>query len=157
MELELVLKPDEAGRLPRSKQLALLRAGSSRGRRVRIVWHDSADGALVEQGLILAHQAQSWRLERLRPDGASWPPGAPAPVLEQARSLAALPGAPPAVAEVAVFEGRALELPLTCEHGPATLTLLQGAARGVSAEQRLCRVRLAGDAPMVAALASQLA
>ena len=157
MELELALDPGEAARLPRLKQLAPLRAGGSRGRRVRIVWHDSADGTLAEQGLILARQGQNWRLERLRPDGAFWPPGAPAPVLEEGRSLTALASAPPAVAEVAAFEGRALELPLACEHGPAVLTLLQGSARGVSAERGLCRVRLAGSEPMVAELAGRLA
>lgn len=157
MELELALDPDQAGRLPRLKQLAPLRAGGSRGRQVRIVWHDSPEGTLVEQGQILARQGQSWRLERLRPNGGFWPPGAPAPVLAQARSLAALPGAPPSLAEVAAFDGRALELPLQCEHGPAALTLLQGAARGISAEQRLCRVRLAGDEALVAELARRLA
>jgi triphosphatase len=157
MELELALDPDDAGRLSRSKLLAPLRAGGSRGRRVRIVWHDSPAGTLAEHDLIIARQGQSWRLERLSPNGEFWPPGTPAPVLEQARSLAALSGAPPALAEVAAFEGRALELPLNCERGPAVLTLLQGAARGISAELRLSRVRLAGSEPMVAELAKLLA
>ena len=157
MELELALDADEASRLPRLKLLAPLRAGGSRSRRVRIVWHDSPEGGLAEQGLVVARQGQDWRLERLRPDGQFWPPGAPAPVLAQARSLAALSGAPPTLTEVAAFEGRTLELTLSCERGPAILTLLQGSARGVSAAQRLSRVSLKGSEPMVADLAGRLA
>ena len=85
--LELVLPPDDAAALPRLKLLAGLRAGRLRRRAVGIVWHDTADGALAQQGLALAESRGTWRLERLVPDEAFWPPGAPAPVVEQAAAL----------------------------------------------------------------------
>ena len=85
MELELGLDPDDAARLTRLALLAPLKSGRARSRAVRIVWHDSPDRALAEEGLALAEQRPSWRLERLRPGISSWPPGAPAPVLATGR------------------------------------------------------------------------
>ena len=84
MELELGLDPDDAARLTRLALLVPLKSGRARSRAVRIVWHDSPDRALAQQGLALAEQRPQWRLERLYPGTANWPPGAPAPVLATA-------------------------------------------------------------------------
>ena len=81
MELELGLDPDDAARLTRLPLLAPLKSGRARSRALRIVWHDSPDRALARQGLALAEQRPLWRLERLHPGMANWPPGAPAPLL----------------------------------------------------------------------------
>lgn len=86
MELELCLDPDDAPRLQRLKLLAPLRSGKSRTRPVKIVWHDSAERTLAQQGLALAERRTEWRLELLRPNSNPWPPGARAPVLARART-----------------------------------------------------------------------
>jgi len=158
MQLELSLDPADAARLTRLPLLAPLKAGRTRTRPVRIVWHDSPDNALAEQGLALAEQRTGWRLERLRPDAGSWPPGTPAPVLEQARTQPMLAHALPSpLLPVAAFEGRARGLALACEQGLVALTLLDGVIRAVAGEHRACRMTLEGPEPAVLGLASSLA
>jgi CHAD domain-containing protein len=158
MELELGLNPDDAARLPRLASLAPLRSAKARSRPVRIVWHDSPDRALAQQGLALAEQRPLWRLERLRPDGQSWPPGAPAPVLASGRSPSALGMTlPDPVIPVAAFEGRAASLALAAEQGPITVTLLNGTVRAVAAEHRICRARFEGEADAVQTMAVAVA
>src|SRR5215472_8680929 len=111
MELELRLDPEDASRLTRLAVLAPLRNGRPRTRAVRIVWHDSPDRALAQQGLALAEQRPMWRLERLLPNSEAWPPGAPAPVLATARATTALGHELPApLVPMAAFEGRATSL-----------------------------------------------
>ena len=158
MQLELGLHPADAARLTRLPLLAPLKAGRARTRHIRIVWHDSPDSALGGQGLALAEQRGVWRLERLRPDDSPWPPGAPAPIVEQARTHSMLAHALPSpLLPVAAFEGRARGLALACEAGPVALTLLDGVIRAVAGEHRACRVTLEGPEPAVLALASSLA
>ena len=157
MELELTLEPDDAARLARLPLLAPLKAGKPRSRVVRIIWHDSPDGALANQGLVIAQQGRGWRLERLAPNGASWPPGGRAPILAEASGPAALMDAPPdPLLPVAAFEGRARSVGLTGVDGPMVLTLLQGSVRAVAGEHRACRVVIEGPDQAVLALASGL-
>jgi triphosphatase len=158
MELELGLDPDDAARLTRLAPLAPLKSGRARSRAVRIVWHDSPDRGLAEQGLVLAEQRPLWRLERLRPGISSWPPGAPAPVLASGRAAAALGHpVPEPLVPLAAFEGRAASQGLATEQGPVGMTLLNGTIRAFTGEHRISRVRLEGVPGAVAALAIMLA
>ena len=77
MELELGLDPDDASRLTRLALLAPLRNGKARSRVARIIWHDSPDRALAQQGLALAEQRPLWRLERLVPGAQDLATGQP--------------------------------------------------------------------------------
>lgn len=158
MELELGLDPDDAARLPRLAFLASQRIGRARTRAIRIVWHDGADGALADKDLVIAEQRRAWRLERLRPGREAWPPGAPAPVLAEGRDPVSLGCAlPDPLVPLAAFEGRATNLSLQGDHGPVTLTLLNGAVRAVAAERRASRVLLQGAELAVTAIALALA
>ena len=158
MELELGLDPDDASRLTRLALLAPLRNGKARSRVARIIWHDSPDRALAQQGLALAEQRPLWRLERLVPGAQTWPPGSPAPVVATGRTASALGHIlPEPLIPVAAFEGRAGSLSLATEHGPVDMTLLNGAVLAVAAEHRLSRVRLEGTPAAVQPLAVALA
>ncbi len=145
MDLELGLDPDGAARLSRLPLLRLLRTGRPRNRTIRIICHDSAERALAAEGLVLAEQRPGWRLERLAPDGATWPPGAPSPIVASARSLNELGNAlPHPLVPVAAFEGRARSTDLACEQGPVVMTLLMGTVRAVAGEQQISRLHLEG-------------
>ena len=158
MDLELGLDPDAAARLSRLPLLTPLRSGKPRNRTIRIIWHDSAEHALAKNGLVLAEQRPQWRLERLIPDDATWPPGAPVPVVASARSLDELDHAlPQPLVPIAAFEGRARSIDLACEQGPVVMTLLTGAIRAVAGEHRICRVHLEGAVQPVQRLAVALA
>jgi triphosphatase len=158
MELELGLDPDDASRLTRLALLAPLKNGKAHSRVARIIWHDSPDRALAQQGLALAEQRPLWRLERLVPNAHSWPLGAPAPVVATGRTASTLGHIlPDQLIPVAAFEGRAGSLSLATEHGPVGMTLLNGAVRTVAAEHRLSRVRLEGASAVVQQLAVALA
>ena len=158
MELELGLDPDDASRLTRLAFLSPLKNAKARSRVARIIWHDSPDRVLAQQGLALAEQRPLWRLERLIPNAHSWPLGAPAPVVATGRAASALGHVlPEPLIPVAAFEGRAGSLSLATEHGPVGLTLLSGAIRAVAAEHRLSRVLLEGAPEVVQQLAVALA
>jgi triphosphatase len=158
VELELGLDPDDAARLPRLALLAPLRIGKTRARTVRIVWHDSPDKVLAQNGFSLVEQRPLWRIERLHPDAHAWPPGQPAPVLAEGRDAAVLGHSlPDPLVSVAAFEGRALSIPLAGEDGPVTLTVLNGSVRAVAEGRRICRLRIEGSAAAVQALALALA
>lgn len=158
MDLELGLDPNAASRFSRLPLLAPLRSGRPRNRTIRIIWHDSAERALASDGLVLAEQRPTWRLERLVPDGATWPPGAPSPIVASARSLNELGHSlPQPLVPVAAFEGRARSTDLVCEQGPVVMTLLMGTVRAVAGEQRVCRLHLEGAMQPVQALAVALA
>ncbi len=145
MELELGLDPDDASRLTRLPLLAPMRSGKARSKALRIVWHDSPDRALTDRGLVMAEQRPLWRLERVYPDGAGWPPGEPAPVLASGTGPAALGiSVPDPLVPVAAFEGRAAIHNFATESGALSLTLLNGVVRAVAGEHRICRVRLQG-------------
>ncbi len=158
MELELSLDPNDAARLSRLALLTRLRTGKPRGRSVRIVWHDSPDRALATVAMVLAEQRPFWRLERLTPDGAAWPPGAPPPVVASARSVDALgQPMPNLLVPVAAFVGRARSADLACQQGPVVMTLLSGAVRAVAGEQQVSRLHLQGAMLPVRELALALA
>jgi triphosphatase len=158
MELELSLDPHDAARLPRLALLVPLKNGNARSKPVRIVWHDSPDHGLANEGLALAEQRPLWRLERLPCGNGSWSPGAVTPPLAAARDRAALGHAiPDPLVAIAAFEGRSRTISLACERGPVVLTLLGGIVRSVASEQRVSRVRLEGVAPAVQGLATALA
>jgi CHAD domain-containing protein len=157
MELELRLDPDDAPRLRRLKLLAPLRSGKSRSRAVKIVWHDSAERALAEQGLALAERRTEWRLELLRPNSHPWPPGARAPVLARARTAPELGHAlPVSLFPMAALEGRESAVNLVTQQGPISMTLLTGDVRSVVGQQPVNRLWLEGGTAPVQALALAL-
>ena len=157
MDLELSLDPDDA---PRLLRLPLLAAGTrGRGQAQRIVWHDSADAALTAAGLALAQERGTWRLEKLVPEPTeAWPPGAPPPILAVAAEQAGLGhDLPSPLAPVVGFAGRQRGVALTTEQGTATLTLVRGTLRAVTAEHGVARLHLSGDERAVRAVALTLA
>src|SRR5690242_16790985 len=157
MELELRLDPDDAPRLQRLKLLAPLRSGKSRSRAVKIVWHDSAERALAEQGLALAERRTEWRLELLRPNSHPWPPGARAPVVASARTAVELGHAlPDSLFPMAALEGRESAVNLVTPQGPISMTLLTGEVRSVVGQQPINRLWLEGGTAPVQALALAL-
>jgi CHAD domain-containing protein len=158
MELELRLAPDDARRLQRLKLLAPLKSGKSRSRAVKIVWHDSAERTLAEQGLALAERRTEWRLELLRPNSHPWPPGARAPVLASARTTRELGHAlPDSLFPTAALDGRESAVDLVTQQGPINMTLLTGEVRSVVGQQPINRLWLEGGATPVLALALALA
>jgi triphosphatase len=158
MELELVLSPATASRLPRLKLLAPLKQGRARNRPVRIIWHDSPEVALAAAGLALAERREGWRLERMRPGQDLWPPATPAPVLQEAADRAGLGDAvPETVLPIASFAGRVLGLSLLIEDAAVELTLLSGAVRSVVDEHQAARLLLSGPARETIGLALALA
>jgi CHAD domain-containing protein len=158
MELELCLHPDDAARLPRLRLLASLKRGKTHSRPVRIVWHDSPERELVQQGLALAEHRSQWELGPLRPNAKNWPPGGPAPVLASARTPDQLGRTlPDRLLPVAALEGRASALSLLTEQGPVYMALLSGGVRSAVGEHRINRLTLRGDAEPVRALALALA
>ncbi len=157
IELELSLPPEEAARLLRLRRLGALKTTRARNQKLRIVWHDTPDSALRQGGLAAAEQRGAWRLEQLEPNGGSWPPGAPAPVLAEAPGAGEFdPPIPANIMPVAAFEGRAIALDLAVGGHPVGLRMLDGMLRGVTAEQRATRVQIAGDQDAVVGLALDL-
>ncbi len=158
--LDLALDPADAPRLLRLKALAPFRAGAGRLRAApaRRVWHDSADAALMQDGLalvqVLAPAQDGWRLERAMPvEGERWPPGTPAPVLATVESPETLDFAgynramPAPLLPFAAFEGRRVGVPLSDAAGGVSLFLLEGTLRAVTSEHPVCRVELSGPDP----------
>lgn len=156
MELQLRLAPEHAARVARLPLLAS--AGKLRGQAVRIVWHDSPDAALAAEGLTLAQDRGAWRLERLVPGGAPWPPGGAAPIQAQAATLDRLDHAMPApLAPVAAFAGRRTGYAIDSDQGAVTLWVWRGALRAVEQEHAACRLHLAGPDAAVRMVAVTLA
>ncbi len=153
--LEFCLPPEDASRLLRSGPLAKL----PRPRPVTAdqVWHDTASGALEAEGMSLSEQRGAWRLQRMHPNAALWPPGTPPPLLAEGQAPAdlgrALPGP---LIPVAAFKGRQRVIPLGPE-AAGSLTLIEGMLRGITQERPICRIVLDGPADQVEALSSQLA
>jgi triphosphatase len=146
--LELVLAPDDAARVPRLKLLAALKAGRLRRRAIEIVWHDTADGALAREGLALAECRGTWRLERLMPGTAFWPPGAPAPLVEQQAALDRIGHELPAgLVQTARFTGELTVLPVVRDGARLTLELLHGTVGWARKRRPACRMTLVAAAP----------
>ena len=147
--LELVLAPDDAARVPRLKFIADLKAGRLRRRAIEIVWYDTADGALALEGLALAESRGSWRLERLVPGTAFWPPGAPAPLVEQHAALDRIGHELPAgLVQTARFAGELTVLPLVRDGARLTLELLHGTVGWARKRRPACRMTLVAAAPV---------
>ena len=71
MEFELDAEPDDLTVLAGLRSLAVLREGRPRAQAVRVVWHDSPDHILLNQGLTLAERRGDWRVERVVPSTAT--------------------------------------------------------------------------------------
>jgi triphosphatase len=160
--LELVLSPDDAALVPRLKLLAGLKAGRLRRRAVEIVWYDTSDGALAREGLALAESRATWRLERSVPGTVFWPPGSPAPLLEQEAALDRIGHELPAgLVRMARFDGVLTVLPLVRDGARLTIELLHGTVGWARRRRPVCRVRLVAEAgggeAVVFALAQALA
>ncbi|MEJ1976710.1 MAG: CHAD domain-containing protein [Acetobacteraceae bacterium] len=159
--LEFCLPPEDAAALLR---LPLLPRRSPRPAAADRVWHDTAGGALAAASLSLYEQKGVWRLERAHPvPGELWPPGTPAPLLGQGTDPVALVlehghALPGPLMPLAGFHGRQRVLTLPGdEDEPVTLTLLEGALRGVTREKPVCRLMLDGPAPLLLTLSTTLA
>lgn len=173
--LDLTLHPDDAAPLMRSRHLTPLRTGHVRAGRARsvpvhIIWHDTAEGTLAKRGLSLAESrahrgaaareggAHPWRLERMLPGIAHWPPGAPAPSLAEGAQPDLLGlDLPSPILPWAAVEGRAASLPLVHDAAEMSLTVIDGTARTVAAQRRVCRVLIEGPEQPVVDLALALA
>ncbi|HET6306700.1 MAG TPA: CHAD domain-containing protein [Rhodopila sp.] len=151
MELELVADADKVAGLGRWKPLAASRNGRPRTQPVKIIWHDSPDHALLEDGLTLAEQRGVRRLERVVPGMDTWLPGQPVPVLGDADPL------PSPLAPLAAFEGRQTVSVHQLGDQPVTLTVAKGSLRAVTAEQPAARIWLSGEEQAVRAMAMLLA
>lgn len=155
--LEFALAPEDAARLWRLAALSSVRAGRVRAAPMHVVWHDTATGSLAGEGLALSQQRGFWRLERLDPgDGVAWLPAAPAPVLAEAPSPAALShDLPEGLVAVAAFTGHRRTLALRGD-AASSLVLLEGTLRGVAQDRQACRLILTGEIDAIAALARRL-
>ena len=165
--LEFALSPED---LPRLLKLPFL-ARAGRTAAVTTLWHDTADGALAARALSLSEQRGHWRLEALRPaPDRPWPPGSPAPlVAEGARPDDLHPSLGDGLAPVATLQARrtefALRLPGPNDPAasdpalakPVRVIVLDGRARGVTAEQPACRVVLRGEPAQLRSAATELA
>jgi CHAD domain-containing protein len=159
MELTLLVPPADAARLPRLPVLKQARTGRSRGQAVRIVWHDSLDRALATDGLALAEQRGTWRLERHMPAPTDpWPPATDHLLVEETTAPDGFSHAlPEAMTPVAAFEGRRTVFPLTIDNATVSLTILDGVLRAVAAERPAARLILEGDDAAVRTLMRSLA
>lgn len=154
LRLELALHPDDAPRLTRLQAIAARREGRAKSRHVRMVWHDTPDAALEQQGLALLEQVQGLRLERIRPNGSVWVPGSLPPVVADPAAPEALPGP---LLPWAALEGQTRTLTLTGTIGPVTLSLLKGTIKSVKSELPACRMQLEGPPAEVLPLAAEVA
>ncbi len=151
--------PDAAARLQRHPALASLRTGRTRGRTVRTVWHDTAQGTLASHGLALAEipgRTPLWRLLRSLPE-AQDPvrPGLPPRVEAEAATPGALDlGVSDPLVPLVAFDGRRADTPLA---DGLHLSLLAGELRAVAAREPVARLTIAGDAAAAHALAMRLA
>jgi len=171
MELTLLLASADAARLQRLPIIKAARSGRSRSQAVQIVWHDSLDRDLASQGLALAEQRGSWRLEQHRPNAAEpWPPATDHRLMVEANGLDALRhalaeadgeamdgGLPEAITPVAAFADRRTIVPLAIGGATVSMTLLDGVLRAVAAEQSATRLILEGPGPELRSLALSLA
>lgn len=160
--LELALHPDDVERLMRLPEVARRRAGRTRAQPVRLVWHDTPEGALAAEGLSLCEvrtgRETVWRLERLRAaSGETWICGAPAPLLREAASLDEVDWRLPApLLPVAACAGSLRTVPMADPAGGLSFSLLTGLLRAVTGEAPVARLRLDGPAGTIAALALSL-
>ncbi|CAH2599210.1 Adenylate cyclase [Rhodovastum atsumiense] len=155
LSLDLALAPDEASRLPR-----LLQATRNRATTLRLIWHDTADGALAAEGLALLERRQGrttiWLLQRILPGPEELaPPGTPFPVLAEAASPELLGSDLPAdLTPIATLEGRARPF---AGAGGVEAMLLAGTLHAGDVEGPCARLLLRGPAGAVATVVTTLA
>jgi CHAD domain-containing protein len=137
-----------------------MKTGRMRSQPWHMVWHDSVDSGLAQDGLALSAQRGVWRLEALLPSAdpraAAWLPGTPAPVLGEAADTASLVGTRQ-MRPIASCEGSLRTLALQADGAPVSLTVLDAELRTVTLRAPVCRVWLEGDDAPCAALALALA
>jgi CHAD domain-containing protein len=161
--LEFDVAPADIPRLLRAPAINASPQGRARTTQRHRIWYDTAAGTLRGQNLALSQQATVWRLERLSPESAAdWPPASPAEIIAEANDPAHLSRKLPAaviadLVPVAAFAGTRRRVTLTVGGEPARLDVLEGVLRGVAHDEPACRLILAGPAPAMAALATQLA
>jgi CHAD domain-containing protein len=148
MELELSADPQAVAGLGRLKALAAGRDGKARSQPLKIVWHDSPEHALLAEGLTLAEQRGTKRLERIVPGLATWLPGQPAPVVDPEPDPAALPSP---LAPLAAFDGRRTVSSHRIGEALLTLTVERGVLRAVTAVRPAARIVLSGEEAAVRA------
>ncbi|HEY1412618.1 MAG TPA: hypothetical protein VGF36_10775, partial [Rhodopila sp.] len=151
MELELAANAEAVSGLSRLKPLAASRNGRPRTQSVKMVWHDSPEHALLQDGLILAEQRGVRRLERVFPGADTWLPGQPVPVVPD------LPALPSPLAPLAAFEGRQTASVHQFGEQTVTVTVAKGILRSVTAEQPVARIWLSGEEQAVRAMAALIA
>ena len=151
MELELAADAEAVAGLSRLKALSASRNGRPRTQSVKIVWHDSPERALLAEGLTLAEQRGTHRLERVFPNAETWLPGQPVPVLANPEAL------PAPMAALAAFEGRQTTSVHRFGDEAVTITVAKGILRAVTAEQPAARIWLSGEARAVRTAAELIA
>ena len=161
--LELVLAAEDVALLLRQPELRppgakTRRLPAARPTNWSVIWHDTPDGSLADQGLALAERRSgatlNWQIERIVANTATlMPPGAPPLVVEQ-HDTAPKPLDKQAAGHnlpVVAFEGQ--QRLLLGPEQPVQVTLLQGTLRAVAATEPVCRLLLSGDNPMKLATA----
>ena len=147
--LEFCLPPQDLPRL--LKETAIVRRGG-RAATTELVWHDTASAALAADHLSLCAGKAGWRLERACPrQGELWPPGTPPPIIAEEADIAAFHSLPGPLMPIAGFRGD-MRVMAFLSDGAATLTVLNGALRGVAQEKPVCRVQLQGPAELLTAV-----
>jgi CHAD domain-containing protein len=158
--LEFVLPEAAAARLARLPFVQAHRDGRTRSAAAEIIWSDTADGRLAEQGLMLEARHRGPRVLRhlLPAPGASWHPGQPAgcETLPEGAQAPDVAGDAPLVA-VAAFTGRRHGLRLALAEGGVVIEILAGRLRSVAAEHAVARVVVSGPLPAVTAAARGIA
>lgn len=153
--LELVVDPAQLERLLRSQVFVEMRQGRAIGSSFRLVWHDTADGALAARGRALevapARRGTTQRLVQvLPPPETAWLPGTPAVMLRECLATTATPDAAaleldadrPLVG-LAAAEGRQRRYAMLLDGAPLTLLALNLRLRTVAAERDATRLVLA--------------
>lgn len=153
-----------AGAAPEWRRLGRLTGHRRRPRPLRIVWHDTADGALATANLALADHgagASHWHIEPLSPAEHSWLPATPPPWLASAADRADLAASLPAgeTMAVAAFAGEQRGIIIERDGEPVSVVLLSGTVSGVIDQAGITRIMLqaspAGLPPLALALAEQ--
>jgi triphosphatase len=142
MDFELTADTNAVAALARLKPLATSRVGRSRSQSVKIVWHDSPEHKLLDDGLTVSEQRGMWRLERVLPGPDTWLPGQPAPIVAESPDLTMLPSP---LAPLAAFEGRRTTSVHQVGENAVTLTIDRGVLRAVTAERAVTRIALNGE------------
>ena len=151
--IELGFPPDQ---IPQWRALGTVTGTRRRPTPIRILWHDSPDGALARRHLSIEQQDDAWRLIVQSPGKHPFPPLSPPPVLAEAACCADL-GINEQTAPIASFIGRSRTLMVA--HGDEIVAVRwsQGAVSGVADQTPAARILLAGPRGALEAMALALA